>query len=521
MFDDAEAIRKEYSYSSEYYMSEREYSNMPGVLKLNAYGSLDWVIELKPAQYFNDMDERQVMVTTDGKYWITFNYSEDDTLSEFGGMNDFSRLVLIGSDGTILQEKTFSDDKQGILKAPALQQDGSLLGFFDKGDNSFQFNIGRIDQQGVLDKKPVAGLDGLWINEVYQAGDYGFIVTGKVESQENIYLVDKSGALTWKNPVTETIQYALPCTDGIMVVSTEKFAWPDGDKIPLQYTVKRYTKAGEVGPVMTFTHNGAILFSSAQATSYNGLMLAGDAKNGEESYVSFIVTVPAENGDIFRNMNTYNYKEYTKAVVNNDMARIQALAAFHIDPDFKPATDGDNQDEVDNPLLLAFRMGNYNIAELLMKSGADPDLLDKIPVRYKFLDTPELYNLLVTPLMYIALTPDFYDAAKYTDLLKKYNADFKRITRDGTAFDQAFRMQNTAFLDLYIKTISFSAWDLNGYFDKAFSNNLPNSLKWLLDNGANPYDRDFLGNVIMDQGMQSDSKEIKAVLKEYAKTHKQ
>jgi ankyrin repeat protein len=288
---------------------------------------------------------------------------------------------------------------------------------------------------------------------------------------------------------------------------------------PVNFIVTQYTYAGEVKPVLSFTHDGPVDFKYMLATEYS-VVMAGNLKKGDQAGVSVVVTIPSENGDIFKNMNTYDYKEYAKAVGNNDINRVRTLAAFGVSPVFNPGTSGDVENEIDNPLLLAFKLGYYDIAEELLAGGADPDRVDKMPIRYFIYELPEIYNLPLTPLMYIALTPGFYDAQKYMDLLKKYNADFTKITRDGNAFDQAVKMQYTSFMDLYVNYVTLSASDLERKMESAIENDLPVSLKWLLDHGANPSVRNYLGDVIIEKGLETGSKEVKAVLKEWQKAHK-
>lgn len=520
MFSDAKGVRLDYQNSREYYTSEREYGNMPGVLKVSKYGSLEWVIELKYAEYFSDNDESSILLTPDNNYWIIFNYSAEDTTSEFGAQDDFTRAVLINTSGSKLLEKDFIDTAFGLLRAPVLLEDGRVMLFSDVNYSSGSRRIVFLDRQGNLTQsEEIKGLEGWYSHDVVLAGDHGYVYTGHKEEQNYMALADKTGKVNWTVPTAGIIHAIASDENGILALSTEKYMYSYQEGTPVQYSLTRYFYDGSAGPVTTFTSDEPVEIRKMVTTSYN-LVLAGNMEQGGKKGVAAFVTVPAEQADIFRNMNTYDYKEYSKAVENGDRERIMALAGFGIDPDFKPGSQGDRETEADNPLLIAFKLGKYDLAEELLKIGADPDAVDKVPVRYFIYESPQIYNMLVTPLMYIALTPDFYDAPKYVELLSRYKADFNRITRDGNAFRQAFQMQNTDFLDLYSKYVTFTTDDLNDYFRAVYENDLPVSLKWILDHGANPYEMDFTGLTYMDQGMNSESKEIKAALKEYAKTHK-
>jgi hypothetical protein len=520
MFDDAKGLRMAYSNSQEYYMSERDYGNMPGVMKISKYGSLDWVVELSYAEYFSDDDESSIIALPDNHFWIIFNYSAEDTTSEFGAQNDFTRIVLVNGNGNKLLEKDFIENEYGLLHAPVLLEDGRVLMFSDFNFSDGSRSLVWLDRQGNMTKGTlIDGLVGMSSHQIAAAGDNGFIYTGREEEKDYMALVDQSGKVIWKNPTQDIIHVLAADEHGILSLSTEKYMYAYEQTGSVLYTLTRYSFDGSVKNVMNFTTETPVDFKKMITTDYS-VVLAGNLKRGDKKGVTVLVTVPAENADIFRNMNSYTYMEYSKAVEDGNTERIRTLAAFGIDPDFRPGSQGDRETETDNPLLLAFKSGKYDLAEELLKAGADPDAVDNVPVRYFIYEKPEIYNLPLTPLMYVALTPDFYDAPKYVELLHRYHADFKRITRNGTAFRQAFQMQNTAFMDLYIKYEPFTTDDLNNMFISTFENDLPSSLQWLLDHGANPNAMDFLGDTYMDKGMQSESKEIKAVLKEFGKTNK-
>ncbi len=520
MFSDAKGVRLDFSNSSEYYMAERDYENMPGVVKVSKYGSLEWVLELKPAQYFSDGDESALFVLPDNRCWIVFNYSAEDTTSEFGAQDDFTRALMIAANGTVLFEKDFIDNDHGVLRAPVLLEDGRLLLFSDTRHAGGGQALMTLDTQGnLVQMAAIPGLEGVFPNDIVAAGNFGFAFTHHENQVNYVTLIDRAGKTAWKLPATGNIHAMTADESALYAVSTEKSLYGVAEGTPVRYTITRYDYSGAVTPVMTLTADGPVDPKKLIRTEYSFVM-AGNIKQPGAQGVAVLVTVPETNADIFRNMNAYDYREYAKAVENNDLERIRALAAFGIDPDFKAGSAGDRETEADNPLLVAFKLGKYDLAEELLKSGADPDAVDKVPVRYFIYERAEIYNLPVTPLMYIALTPGFYDAPKYVELLNKYNADFKRITRDGTAFRQAFQMQNTEFMDLYSQYVTFSTDDLNNLFAPAYEFNLPQSLKWILDRGANANSTDFMGDSYLEKGMQSDSKEIKAVLKEWQKTHK-
>lgn len=522
MFEDIKSVTNDFRNSQDYYYPDRDPVEMPGVLKMSPYGSLVWIKELKPAQYFNDMDDRSMLRAPDGTCWILFNYSEDDPESEFGGMLDFSRLVVLDSNGTILTEKTFSEREYGLLKAPILQPDGRLMVFADRANSSVLNTICIMDKQGnFIEKRPVAEIDSLPADQVYPAAGLGFVLAKNINSQKGIWLVDQKGKPSWKQTLEGDLWSIAASDEEIFAVTADRMAFPDGNSTPVSYTITRIMRDGTLGSsVMTFTHNGAIWIKKTIATGFGGVVIAGDTKTGEIDDVSLIITIPLENSDIFKNINTYDFREYTKAVENNDFERVKALAGFGISPNFKYGNKIDDPEKIDYPVLLAISGYKYNMAELMMLTGADPNNAESIRFHYNLVDELSIEHLRVTPLMYIAVNPGFQEMERYVDLLAKNNADFKAASGDGSVFGLALGTENTAFMDLYAKYAPLDDFEKRMYMKKAIETKRAKSLEWLLNNGADPYYIDYDGLMIMDYGLKSDSKEVKAVLKEYSKTHK-
>ncbi|MBP6873015.1 MAG: hypothetical protein KBC43_13480 [Bacteroidales bacterium] len=519
MFDDAQAVKLEYSNSYEYYDAERDYVNMPGIIKLSKYGSLEWIIELDPAMYFSDDDESSLFVTPDSKYWVIFNYSADDTTSEFGAQNDFTRIILLEPNGSKVFEKDFQDDDHGLLRAPVLLDDGRIMLFSDYRYAGSNLKLKWIDRKGELVQSfDIKGLVDFFTHDVIPAGNEGFILTGRENEQNYIALVDNTGQLKWKNPTEGVIHTLTMDKETVLILSTEKFMYTYKDGMPVQFIVTRLGKDGSVQKGMSFTSEEPVEFRKMMSTGLS-LVLAGNVKQGEQNGVAVYVTVPEENADIFRNMFTYDYTEYLKAIRENNVGRIAALASFGISMEKKPGQP-DNPSVIESPLMFCIDLGMYDMAEILLKHGADPNVQDKMPARYRILDKPELYELYLKPLMLIAIRPDFPDMDRFVSLLAAYKVNLSDFTSSGNVFGMAMMMENTAFMDCYKKYVTISGWDMDNYMAKSISSNLPKTLKWLLDNGGNPNNRDASGLVILDQGLDNGSKEVKAVLKEWQKTHK-